>query len=162
MSTNIKDFAYKKQAPTDAAVNGVLNGFMTWFLLSGFTSVPVLSTPGGDFSHSLLGTLVMPAVVLAFIISMVTSKMTINKRIKGEVTPSLTKGVKWAGRAFKHGIGRAILNVFIVYGLGGIILQFAPDILISRLAASIIVFLMAGILAYIESASAVLRTRSIQ
>lgn len=162
MSINIKDFAYKKQAPVDAAVNGVMNGVTTWFLLSGYTTVPILSAPGGDFSHSLLGTLVMPAIIIAFIISMMTSKTTIKKRINGDITPTLNKDVKWAGRAFKQGIFRAVLNVFIVYGLGGLLLQFLPNIQIPRLGAAIIVFFMAGIIAYIESASAVLRTPELQ
>lgn len=162
MSMDIKDFAYKKQAPMDAAVNGIMNGVLTWFLLTGFETVPILSIPGGDFSHSLLGTLVMPAIAIAFIISMMTSKVTVKKRIKGEVTPSLNENVPWARKAFKHGIVRAVLNVFIVYGLGGMIIQFSPEIQITRLTAAIIVFFIAGILAYIESVFAVLKTPSIQ
>ncbi len=158
MSVNIKDFAYKKQAPTDAAVNGVLNGIVTYFLLSGYAAVPVLSPPGGDFSHSLLGTLVPPAIVIAFVISLLTSKATVKKRIKGEVTPPLSAGVSWARRAWQQGLARAILNVFVVYGLGAMIMQISPDIQVPRLAAAIIVFFMAGVIAYIESVSAVLRT----
>lgn len=155
---NIKVFAYRKQAPIDAAVNGILNGVITYFVLSGFTAVPVFSAPGGDFFHSLLGTLVMPAIVIAFAISMLTSKITVTKRIKGEVTPPLNEGVSWAKKAFKRGIARAVLNIFIVYGLGGMILNISPDIQIPRLTAAIIVALIAATLAYIESASAVLRT----
>ena len=162
MPMDIKDFAYKKQAPTDGLVNGILNGIVTYFLLSGYSSVPVLSTPGGDFSHSLLGSLVMPAIVIAFVISLLTTKTTIKKRINGEVTPPLSAGVSWAKRAWQRGLGRAILNVFVVYGLGGIIMQFSPDMRVSRITAAIIVFVMAGGIAYIESVSAVLRTQNIR
>ena len=56
------------------------------------------------------------------------------------------------------GIARAVLNVFIVYGLGGMLIQISPDMRVSRLTAAIIVFVMAFVLAYIESAAAVLRT----
>jgi hypothetical protein len=158
MTRTIKEFAYKKQAPTDAVVNGILNGGLTFFLLSGYSTVPVLSAPGGEFTHSLLGSLVMPAIVIAFVISMMTSKTTIKKRIKGDVTPPLKEGVVWTRKAWKRGIRNAIINIFVVYGVGGMILQFSPDIQIPRLGAALIVFVVAAVIAYIESVSAILNT----
>lgn len=158
MEITIKEFAFRKQAPTDAAVNAALNGVVTYFLLSGYTDVPIMSEPGGDFSHSLMGTLIVPAIIIAFVISMLTTRATINKRIKGEVIPPLDPGVSWSKRAWQWGLSRAVLNVFVVYGLGGMILQVSPDLRVSRMAAAIIVAIMAGVIAYIESASAVLRT----
>jgi hypothetical protein len=61
----IREFAFKKQAPVDGLVNAVLNGVITYFLLAGLTDIPVISHPGSAFSQSLLGTLVMPAIVIA-------------------------------------------------------------------------------------------------
>jgi hypothetical protein len=157
-SLTIREFAFKKQAPVDGLVNAVLNGVITYFLLSGLADIPVISHPGSVFSKSLLGTLVMPAIVIAFVISLLTSRTAVKKRIKGEITPPLDAGVPWVKHALKWGIARAVLNVFIVYGLGGMLIQISPDMRVSRLAAAIIVFVMAFVLAYIESVAAVLRT----
>lgn len=158
----LKEFAFKKQAPTDALTNAVLNGVMTYFLLSGVTDIPVISPPGSQFSHSVLGTLVMPAIVIAFAISLMTSRTAVKKRIKGEITPPLDAGVPWVKGALKLGIARAVLNVFIVYGLGGMLMQISPDMRMSRLAAAMIVFIVAGLLAYTESTFAVLKTPNAQ
>ena len=158
MAISIREFAFKKQAPTDAVVNAALNGAVTYVLLAGYADVPILSQPGGDFSHSLMGTLVAPAIMIAFVISLLTTRATIIKRIKGEVTPALDAGVSWSKHAWKWGLSRAVLNLFVVYGLGAMILQVSPDLRISRITAAVIVAVMAAVLAYIESASAVLRT----
>jgi len=157
-SLTIREFAFKKQAPVDGLVNAVLNGVITYFLLAGVTDIPVISTPGSGFSHSLLGTLVIPAIIIAFVISLLTSRIAVKKRIKGEITPSLDAGVPWVKGALKWGIARAVINVFVVYGLGGMLIQISPDIRVSRVAATMIVFVVAGVLAYIVSATAVLRT----
>ena len=154
----IREFAFKKQAPVDGLVNAVLNGVITYFLLAGLTDIPVISHPGSAFSQSLLGTLVMPAIVIAFVISLLTSRTAVKKRIKGEITPPLDACVPWVKNALMWGIARAVLNVFIVYGLGGMLIQISPDMRVSRLTAAIIVFVMAFVLAYIESVAAVLRT----
>jgi len=152
------EFAFKKQAPMDAAGNAVINAVVTWFMLGGTAFVPVISPPGSEFAKSLLGTLAPPAVVIAFIISIVTTRIAIKKRVKGEVLPSLKEGTPWLGNALKWGLIRAVINVLVVYGVGGIIIQFAPDAQVSRLAATVIVGVIAGGLAYLESATAVLRT----
>ena len=158
MSKTIKDFAYKVQGPIDASINAVLNGVLTYFMLSGFSEIPVFSAPGGDFAHSLLGTLVPPAVMIAFIVSMMTTNATIKKRIKGDVLPPLEASVKWKSKTFKRGALRAIVNVLVVYGIGGIIVQFSPDITISRIGAALIVAVIAALIAYIDSVSAIFRT----
>ena len=157
----IEDFAYKKQGPTDAGVNAILNGIVTYFLLSGYNTVAVISAPGGDFTHSLMGTLVAPAVVIAFVISLVTTKATIKKRVKGEVTPALSGGAIWVKAAWGKGLLRAIINILVVYGIGGIIVQISPNLEVSRVAAAIIVGAIAGIIAYIESVNAVLATNKL-
>jgi hypothetical protein len=158
---NLEDFAYKKQGPTDAGLNAIVNGAVTYFLLSGYATVAVISSPGGDFTHSLMGTLVAPAVLIAFVISLVTTKGTIKKRVKGEVTPSLPEGLNWSGSAWKKGLIRAVINILVVYGIGGIIVQISPNLEVPRGAAAIIVATIAGIIAYIESVNAVLATNKL-
>jgi len=154
----LAEFAFKQQAPMDAAGNMALNAVVTWFLLTGSTIVPVISPPGSVFAKSLLGTLVPPAVIIAFVISIVTTRTAIKKRIKGEVLPPFKEGTPWLGNALKWGLIRAIINILVAYGVGGIIIQFDADAHVSRAAAAVIVGLIAGGLAYLESATAVLRT----
>jgi hypothetical protein len=67
----LADFAFKKQGPLDAGVTALLNIVITWFLLGGVTSIPVISPPGSEFSKSLLGTLVPPAVIIAGLLAYV-------------------------------------------------------------------------------------------
>lgn len=154
----LADFAFKKQGPLDAGVNGLLNIVIPWFLLGGVTSIPVISPPGSEFSKSLLGTLVAPAVIIAFAISILTTKITVGKRIKGEVIPPLRAGTPWLKRALWWGLFRSVINVLVVYGIGGIIIQFAPGAQVSRMGAALSVGIIAGLLAYIEAVTAVLRT----
>lgn len=155
---NLKEFAYKKQGPIDGLVNGILNAVITYFLLSGVDKVLIMSPPGSDFTHSLMGSLLIPAIVIAFSISLMTTNTTIKKGLKGEVEPRLESKVSWTKTAITRGLDRAILNVLVVYGVGGIFVQFSTNFEIGRLAASIAVFIMAVGIAYIESVSATLRT----
>jgi len=155
---SLVEFAFKRQAPMDAAGNAVINAVVTWFMLSGAASVPVISPPGSKFAMSLLGTLAPPAVVIAFVISIMTTKTAIKKRVTGKVLPPLKEGTPWLGNALKWGVIRAVINILVVYGVGGIIIEFAPDIQVPRLAAAVIVGVIAAALAYLESATAVLRT----
>lgn len=154
----LADFAFKKQGPLDAGVTALLNIVITWFLLGGVTSVPVISPPGSEFSKSLLGTLVPPAVIIAFAISILTTKIAVGKRIKGDVLPPLKAGTPWLKHALLWGLFRSVINVLVVYGVGGIIVQFAPVAQVSRMAAAVTVGIVAGLLAYIEAVTAVLRT----
>jgi len=155
----LRDFAFKKQAPSDGIVNAVLNLIVTYFMIGDVALVPVVAPPGSSFSKSVLGSLVVPAVLIAFAISLLTTKITISKRIKGEVVPQLQPGKSWIGWAFGWGLIRAVINLLVVYGIAGIIIQFYPGAEVSRITASVIVAGIAGVLAYIESASAVMRTR---
>lgn len=153
------EFAFKRQAVTDAIVNAIINMTVTWFVVGAHASLPVISAPGSEFALSLLGSLVPPAVVIAFLISIITTKMTINKRVKGHVLPPLEAGTPWLRKALMWGAIRACINVLAVYGVGGIIVQFVPDLQVTRLPATLIVGIIAGLLAYINSVNAVLRTQ---
>ncbi len=108
-----------------------------------------------------MGTLVAPAVIIAFVISLLTTKTTIKKRVKGEVTPSLSDGATWVKGAWEKGLFWALINFLVIYGIGGIIVQISPNLEVSRVAAAVIVGAIAGIIAYIESVKAVLATNKL-
>ncbi len=154
----ISAFALRKQAPVDGLINAMLNGGLTYYLLAGVAYIPVISLPGSNFSHSLLGTLVIPAIVFAFVISLVTSAITVKKRVKGEIIPTLNASAPWVKRALKWGLVHVVFNIFIVYSVGAMLIQVSPDMQVSRMAATGIVFMIAGILAYSESYFAIMRT----
>ncbi|MFK5857142.1 MAG: hypothetical protein QM503_13510 [Bacteroidota bacterium] len=158
MAIAIKDFAYKKQGLTDGLVNGVLNGMVTYFMLSGIDHVAIISSPGGDITKSLMGSMLLPAVIIAFVISLLTTKTTIKKRLKGDVTPKLDSSYSWVKGAIIMGFVRSVVNLLVVYGIGGIFVQIDPNFTLSTTGAAIAVFIMAGVIAYIESVSAIRRT----
>lgn len=155
----LRDFAFKKQAPSDGVVNIALNFIVTYFMIGGVALVPIVAPAGSSFSKSVLGSLVVPAVLIAFVISLLTTNITLRKRASGEVVPKLQHGGSWLGWAFGWGLMRAVINLLVVYGIAGVIIQFYPGAEVSRITASVIVAVIAGVLAYIESANAVLRTR---
>lgn len=158
----LRDFALRKQAPLDGLVNLTLNLVITYLIISGAGSIPVVAPPGSEFSRSVLGSLVVPAVVIAFAISLLTTRITINKRIKGEVSPPLEPGKRWLNWALGWGLFRALNNLLVVYGVAGIIEQFYPGAQVSPFVAALIVGAVAGIIAYVQSAFTISRTRDLE
>lgn len=158
---SLKDFALKKQGPVDGIVNAVLNVIIPYLLLGGVASVPVVAPPGSQFSQSVLGSLVVPAIVIAFAISLIATKITINKRVKGEVLPALEPEKPWIKWALGWGLFRSVNNLLVVYGFAGIIEQFYPGAEMSRLSAALTIGAIAGVVAYAQSALTVARTRDL-
>ena len=155
---SLKKFAFKMHAPTVAAVNFSINLGFTYLLLSRMEIVPVMALPGSNFTHSLLGSLVVPGIILAFMISLITTWMTIRKRVHGEIIPTLDPGQTWLKHAFGWALFRAVINMTAAYLLGFILLQIRPDMTLSRLKAAVVVGIIVGFLAYMESSAAALRT----
>ncbi len=118
----------------------------------------IISSPGGDITKLLMGSMLLPAIIIAFVISLLTTKITISKRLKGDVLPKLESTYSWVKGAWLMGLIRAIANSLVVYGIGGIFVQINPDFTLSNLGAAMAVFLMAGVIAYFESVSAIRRT----
>ena len=157
----LRDFALKKQGPTDGIVNAVLNVIIPYLLIGSVASVPIVAPPGSHFSKSVLGSLVGPAILIAFAISLLTTKITIGKRIKGELPPPLQPGVSWIKRVLGWGLFRAVTNLLVVFGVAGIITQFYAGAEVSRITAALIVGGIAGVIAYVQSSFAVMRTRDL-
>ena len=82
-------------------------------MLVGVAYVPVISPSGSEFAMSLLGTLVPPAMMIAFAISILTTKIAVKKRITGKVLPPLKKGTPWLGNAVKWGLIGTVINVLV-------------------------------------------------
>jgi len=155
---SLKKFAFKVHSPTVAGVNFSINLGLTYLLLSRMEIVPVMALPCSNFTHSLLGSLVVPGIILAFMISLSTTWMTIRKCVHGEIMPTLDPGQTWLKRAFGWALFRAVINMTAAYLLGFILLQIRPDMTLSRLKAAVVVGIIVGFLAYMESSAAALRT----
>ena len=94
---SLEQFAYRKQAPGDAIKNTVINVVMVLVSLWGLGSVDVVPQPPptGSFRHSLFGSLFPMAIMMTMITTINGVRVTVKKRIAGEVTPSLNPGVRW-------------------------------------------------------------------
>jgi len=158
---SLEAFAYKKQAPVDALINAVLNTAITLGGLKGLDVVHVVPQPPptGSFSHSLFGSLFPMAIIMTFVVTLVGVRMTVKKRVAGEVVPGLPAGVTW----FKGAVGTAALRAFAAFGvisMFGLVVHYQwPAATVSVTAAAVIVAMVAAVLAYIESVGAVLGTR---
>ena len=163
VSWSLEAFAYKKLAPVDALINAVLNTAITLGGLRGLDTVPVVPPPPpiGSFSHSLFGSLFPMAIIMTFVVTVVGVRMTVKKRIAGEVEPGLPIGVPW----LKETLGTAVLRALAAFGLFsicGLIIHYNwPLARVSVVEAAVIVAVVAAVLAYIESVAAVLKTRQL-
>ena len=160
---SLEQFAYRRQAPMDAIMNTAFNVVLVVASLWGLDSVNVVPPPPreGSFSHSLFGTLLPMAIVMTMVITIVGVRVTVKKRIAGDVHPPLEPGVRW----FRHAFTAAIFRAFAAFGLVsmfGLIIHYAwPLATMSVPLAAVVVGVVAAVLAYVESVGAVLKTRAI-
>jgi hypothetical protein len=160
---SLEQFAYRKQGPVDAVKNIVINVAIVLVSSWGLGSVDVVPQPppAGSFRHSLFGSLFPMAVMMTMMTTLMGVRITVKKRIAGEVIPRLDPGVRW----FKSALAAAILRSFAAFGLismFGLITHYQwPQATISVPVAVVVVAVVAAVLAYIESVAAALKTRDI-
>jgi hypothetical protein len=161
---SLEQFAYRIQAPMDAIINTVINVIIVLVSLWGMGSVHVVPPPPpvGSFSHSLFGSLFPMAIIMTLMVTIMGVRITVKRRIAGEVTPPLDPDVRW----FKPALATGILHALAAFGLismFGLIIHYKwPLATISVPLAAVIVAAVAATLAYVESVAAVLRTRHIR
>jgi hypothetical protein len=160
---SLEQFAYRKQAPADVITNIVINSVVAVVGLWGLGTVDVVPQPPpyGSFKQSLFGTLFPMVIILTMITTIMGIRVTVKKRIAGQVAPPLEPSVRW----FKFALQTALLRAFAAFGfisMFGLIIHYAwPTATISVPLATVVVAAVAAVLAYIQSAAAVLRTREI-
>jgi hypothetical protein len=155
---SLEQFAYRKQAPLDAIVNIVINVLIVVVSLRGLGSVYVMPPPLG-VGHSLFGSLFPMVMMMTMITTIMGVRVTVKKRIAGEVTPPLDPNVRW----FKSAVATAILRAFAAFGFIstlGLIAHYGwPQSTISVQGAVFVVAVVAAVFGYIESVAAALKTR---
>lgn len=142
----------EKQARADAVVNIVLAGGINYWLTRDLAFVPA-TLPFGDPASNLGGTLVAIAVLMSLLLTLIVYAITVSQRKSGKIAPGLPAEAR-AGFApvlltLKHLVLTLVAAVII-----GLILQVAaPDLQFSPLLFTLIVTVIAAVLAYFMSKS---------
>ena len=146
------DAYVEKQARVDALVNIVLAGGINYWLTRDLAFVPA-TLPFGDPAPNLGATLVAIAVLMSLLLTLIVYAITVSQRKSGKVEPRLPadRGMGLAPfvLALNH-LGMTLIPAFLI----GMILQgAAPELRFSPLIFTLIVTVVAAVLAYFMSKS---------
>jgi hypothetical protein len=155
---SLEQFAYRKQAPMDAITSIVINVVIVVVSLWRLDSVYVMPPPTG-FGHSLFGSLFPMAIMSTIMTTVMGVRVTVNKRIAGEVVPPLDSNVRWFKPAFATAVIRAFAALGVISTFGLLTHYNWPLATISVQLAAVVVAGVAAVLGYVESVAAVLQTR---
>jgi uncharacterized membrane protein len=158
MASATIDFTHKQQASKDGLVNGLLTGMITYILLYGAERVSIMSPVGDGFSRSLIGVALIPALIIALIISFNTGNNIISNRLKGRSDRTFKIGSPTLKRTSMEVLVRLLLYVSVVVATGWTIVLLFPNMSMNQLTAAFAAFILAFVLAFIESVLAVYRT----
>lgn len=146
------DAFIEKQARGDAVVNIVLAGGINYWLTRDLPFVPA-TLPFGDSAPNLGGTLVAIAVLMSLLLTLIVYAITVSQRKSGKIVPGLPADTR-AGfapflLALKH-LAMTLIPAFLI----GLILQGAgPELRFTPMAFTVIVTIIAAVLAYFMSKS---------
>jgi hypothetical protein len=147
----------KKQAATDGIAGGAINGVIHYLIIGPVLLLPV--TNWENFNPSLFGFLIPLAIMLSFIQSYISFWITVAKRRKGAVTPTLAPDINWKKVAVKLSGIHAGAAAIIVVPVALVLSFLAPSMTIDSFVAVIVIGISAGILAWICSSRAVNHTQ---
>ena len=159
MATNVAaaapttmDAFIEKQARADAVVNIVLAGGINYWLTRDLPFVPA-TLPFGDSAPNLGGTLIAIAVLMSLMLTLIVYAITVSQRKSGKLTPGLAADTR-VGFApfvltFKH-LAMTLIPAFLIV----MVLQGAgPELRFTPMAFTVIVTIIAAVLAYFMSKS---------
>lgn len=146
------DAFVEKQARGDVVVNIVLAGGINYWLTRDIAFVPA-TLPFGDPAPNLGGTLVAIAVLMSVLLTLIVYGITVSQRKSGKIEPGLPAdrraGMAPFVLALKH-LGYTLIPAFLI----GMILQgAAPELHFTGTMFTIIVTIVAAVLAYFMSKS---------
>lgn len=157
----LMDAFVEKQARTDAVVNIALAGGINYWLTRGLSFVPG-TLPFGDPAPNLGGTLIAIAVLMSVMLTLIVYAITVSQRKSGKIAPDLPPAAR-AGFApvmlmLKH-LALTLVPAIII----GIVLQnAAPDLRFSPALFTVLVTIIAAVLAYFMSKSTTRATLQLQ
>ena len=146
------DAFVEKQARGDAVVNIVLAGGINYWLTRDLPFVPA-TLPLGDSDPNLSGTLVAIAVLMSLLLTLIVYPITVSQRKSGKIVPGLAADTRVGFAPFvlalKH-LGMTLIPAFLI----GMVLQgAAPELRFSPIVFTLIVTVIAAVLAYFMSKS---------
>ncbi|MEH6661035.1 MAG: hypothetical protein V7679_05235 [Parasphingorhabdus sp.] len=146
------DAFIEKQARADAVVNIVLAGGINYWLTRDLAFVPA-TLPFGDSAPNLGGTLIAIAVLMSLMLTLIVYPITVSQRKSGKVMPGLAADTRVGFApfvlAFKH-LAMTLIPAFLIV----MILQGAgPELRFTPMAFTVIVTIIAAVLAYFMSKS---------
>ena len=156
---SLRQFAYRKQAPLGAIACTVINLVIVLVNLRRLDAVYVMPPPAG-FGPSLFGSLFPMAIMSSMMTTVMGVRVTVAKRVAGEVTPPLAPGVAWLKPALATAVERGFAVFGLISAIGLFIHYTAPQVTISVPAAVAVVVLLAAIVGYVETIAAALKTRA--
>lgn len=154
------DAFIEKQARGDAVVNIVLAGGINYWLTRDLAFVPA-TLPFGDSAPNLGGTLIAIAVLMSLMLTLIVYLITVSQRKSGKIDPGLPADTRVGFAPFvlalKH-LGMTLIPAFLI----GMVLQGAePELRFTPTAFTVIVTIIAAVLAYFMSKSTTRATLSL-
>ena len=146
------DAYVEKQARGDAVVNIVLAGGINYWLTRDLPFVPAV-LPFGDPAPNLGGTLIAIAVLMSLLLTLIVHAITVSQRKAGKIVPGLAADIRTGFApvvlALKH-LGFTLIPAFLIT----MVLQgAAADLQFTPLVFTVIVTIVAAVLAYFMSKS---------
>lgn len=146
------DAFIEKQARGDALVNIVLAGGINYWLTRDLAYVPG-TLPLGDTAPSLGGTLVGIAVLMSILLTLIVYPITVSQRKAGKITPALPADTGVGFAPFLLALKHLVLTVVPAVLIGMVLQGVAPDLRFPPLVFTVIVTIIAAVLAYFMSKS---------
>jgi len=147
MADETVGFPWREALPA-GIINAAINGWISWGQFSTSTSVPLTLDSISGGSHSAIGSAVMVATALGFILTLVIFALTHRKH--GGGVPA-TRSLYAA--AFKAAVGNALGLFGLLVVIGVVWQRIAGTIDVSPLAATLLVAGVAGgVSIYLEGA----------
>ncbi len=146
------DAFVEKQARGDAVVNIVLAGGINYWLTRDLAYVPA-TLPFGDPAPNLAGTLIAIAVLMSLLLTLIVYAITVSQRKSGKIVPGLPSDTRAGFAPFVLALKHLAMTLIPAFLIGMILQGVAPTLRFSPMAFTLIVTLVAAVLAYFMSKS---------
>ncbi len=146
------DAFVEKQARGDAVVNIVLAGGINYWLTRDLVFVPA-TLPFGDSAPNLGGTLVAIAVLMSLLLTLIVYAITVSQRKSGKIVPGLPVDTRVGFAPFLLALKHLAMTLIPAVLIGMILQSTAPELHFTSTLFTLIVTVVAAILAYFMSKS---------
>ena len=146
------DAFVEKQARADAVVNIVLAGGINYWLTRDLPFVPAV-LPFGDPAPNLGGTLIAIAVLMSLLLTLIVHAITVSQRKAGKISPGLPADTRVGFAPFVLALKHLAMTLTPAFLITMVLQGAAADLRFSPLVFTLIVTVVAAVLAYFMSKS---------